>query len=83
MKIKLKDPDVFQELLLRKGFTQRGLGRAVKIAESYANQIATGERNPGPSVAKRICDVLDVEFDDIFFIERACNSKTTLKHQAC
>ncbi|MGB9847405.1 MAG: helix-turn-helix transcriptional regulator [Desulfotomaculales bacterium] len=75
MKIKLKNPLEFQELLLRKGFTQRAFGRAIGVAESYACQIANGERNPGPGVAKKICEVLEVEFDDIFFIMHACKSK--------
>lgn len=75
MKIRIKDLAAFQELLLKNGFTQRGFGRAVSISEPYANQIVNGERNPGPQVAKRICEVLQVCFDDIFFIERADKSK--------
>lgn len=75
MKIRLKNSEEFNMTLLLKGFSQRGFGRAVGISEPYANQIANGERNPGPNVAKRICDVLEVKFEDIFFVERACNSK--------
>jgi len=75
MKIKLKNPVAFKELLIRKGFTQRGLGRSAGIAESYATQIVNGKRNPGPQVVGRICNALKVSFDDIFFIDYACSSK--------
>lgn len=68
MKIVLKDLDKFQELLLRKGFTKRELSRKAGISEVYAQQISNGERNPGTKVAKRICEALALEFDDIFFV---------------
>jgi transcriptional regulator with XRE-family HTH domain len=83
MKIKLKDPLKFQELLLRKGFTQRAFGRAIGVTESYACQIANGERNPGPAVAKKICELLEIEFDDIFFIVHACKSKINPDLTSC
>jgi len=75
MKIILKDIGNFQVLLLRKGFTKRELGRQAGISEVYAQQIANGDRNPGAKVARRICESLEVEFDDIFFIVEACNCK--------
>jgi len=75
MKIILKDIGQFHELLLRKGFTRRELGRRAAISEVYAQQIANGERNPGAKVARRICECLEVEFDDIFFIHHARNCK--------
>jgi DNA-binding XRE family transcriptional regulator len=74
MKIKLKDVDIFKKMLMISGFSQRGLARTVGISEPYANQIANGERNPGPKIAKMIVDALNCEFDDIFFIDCACNS---------
>jgi len=75
MKIILKDIGNFHVLLLRKGFTKRELGRQAGISEVYAQQIANGDRNPGAKVARRICESLEVEFDDIFFIADACNCK--------
>jgi len=74
LKIILKDIVHFNELLLRKGFTKRELARRSNISEVYAQQIANGDRNPGTKVAKRICESLTVEFDDIFFIQdiRTC-----------
>ena len=80
MKIILKDIENFQELLLRKGFTRRELGRQAGISEVYAQQISNGDRHPGAKVAKRICDSLSVEFDDIFFILDARKSKQDNKN---
>lgn len=74
MKITLKNIEDFNQLLLRKGFTKRELAKQSSISEVYAQQIANGDRNPGTKVAKRICESLNVEFDDIFFIQdiRTC-----------
>lgn len=75
MKIKLKDKNKFKEILLIKGYTQRGYGRAIGISEPYANQIANGVRNPGPAIARKTSELLEVEFEDIFFIDYACKSE--------
>ena len=77
LKIILKNSEDFKKLLIIKGFTQRGLGRAIGVSETYATQLSNGVRNPGPQVARKISETLDVEFDDIFFIENACKSNQT------
>lgn len=69
MKIKLRSANDFKKMLLMKGYSQRGLGRAVDISEAYASQIANGLRSPGPEIAKRIVDLLEEDFNDIFFID--------------
>lgn len=74
MKIKLKDVYEFKKLLVVNGYTVRGYGRAINISAPYAQQVANGQRNPGPEVAKRTYELLDVEFNDIFFIDDACKS---------
>ena len=79
MKIKLKDVDKFKTLLMTNGFTQRSYGRAIGISEPYAHQIANGTRNPGPKIAKDTADLLDVDFEDIFFIDNACKSDQRTK----
>jgi putative transcriptional regulator len=71
LKIQLKDIEYFQELLLKKGYSRRQFGRTINISEPYAQQIAKGQKNPSARVAKLICDALEVEFDDIFFIDNA------------
>jgi transcriptional regulator with XRE-family HTH domain len=69
MKIVLKNSDNFKQLLMMNGFTLRQLGKAVGSSGGYMSQIASGERNPGPKIAKKIVDTVGVEFNDIFFIE--------------
>lgn len=79
MKIKLRDVDRFKTLLMVSGHSQRSYARAIGISEPYANQIANGTRNPGPKIAKDTADLLEVKFEDIFFIEYACKSEQERK----
>ncbi|OZU88675.1 hypothetical protein CIL03_10320 [Virgibacillus indicus] len=78
MKIKLKDVYLFKLNLINAGLSQRSYARKIGISESYANQIANGNRNPSPSVAKRTTELLGLDFNDIFFIEIACKSNHTI-----
>lgn len=75
MRVVLKDSNEFKKLLIVKGFSQRALGRAAGITAGYASQICNGRRNPRPEVARKITEALKVGFDDIFFIDDACNSE--------
>jgi transcriptional regulator with XRE-family HTH domain len=75
MRIRLKDPEHFEELLIRKGHSKRSFAEAAGIGQVTALQIANGDRNPSPRIAKRITDALEVEFDEIFVIEKTRNSK--------
>ncbi|WP_343272490.1 helix-turn-helix transcriptional regulator [Lentibacillus songyuanensis] len=74
MIIKIK-ADEFKATRIKKGFSQRGLGRAANLSGALINQIENSERNPSPDSAKKICDALGVEFDVIFFTESVCSSK--------
>lgn len=71
MKIRLKNADDFNELLMRKGFTKRGFAQATKFSSVLVTQISKEYRSPTPPVAKRITEVLEVSFDDIFIIEKS------------
>jgi DNA-binding XRE family transcriptional regulator len=70
VKIKLKDNDAFNELLIRKGLTKSGLAAAIEMSVPMTIQISNGDRGPGPKTAKRITEVLKVDFDEIFKIEK-------------
>lgn len=74
VKIYLKDPKEFRKVLLLKGHSQRTFAELVEITPPYLNQIVNGERFPSGKVAKKIVDVLEMEFEDIFFINDACKS---------
>lgn len=70
MKIKTKNVDALKTLIIRKGFSQRSFGEAVKASEPHICNIINGNRSPSPSLAKSIADVLSVEFDEIFFVDK-------------
>jgi len=75
MKIFVKNKNQLKEKILVKGFSQRSLAREAGIAESYINQIINGCRNPSGKVAHKICEALETDFYDIFFIDNAYKSK--------
>ncbi|WP_064202821.1 helix-turn-helix transcriptional regulator [Brevibacillus brevis] len=76
MKIHLKDQEQFEELLIRRGHSKRSFAAAAGIGQVTALQIVNGDRNPSPRIAKRISDVLEVEWDELFVIEKHACSKT-------
>jgi len=65
---------VLQETRIKKGYTQRALARKAGTSHSYISQIESGDRTPGPKIAQVICNALEVNFDDIFFIKSGCKS---------
>ena len=69
MRIILKDCEKFLRLILIKGYSQRSFSRKLGYSEPYINQIIKRERNPSGQTAKRISELLEMEFDDIFKIE--------------
>jgi putative transcriptional regulator len=69
LKIIVKTPRALNILLIQKGFTQRRLSKVANVSNSMISQIIRGIRSPGPLTAKSICEVLHVDFDDIFLIK--------------
>lgn len=70
MRIHLKDKDRLNELLLKNGYTKRSFAKAAKIGEATSAQICNGKRKPSPPIAKRIADTLQVEWEELFMIEK-------------
>lgn len=68
MKIKLKDVDQFNEILIKKGLTKSDFAEAIGMSVPMTIQICNGDRGPGTKAAKRITDILQVEWDLIFII---------------
>lgn len=66
MRIVLKDKNEFKYLIIIKGYSQRGFSRMIGLSEPYINQITNGERNPSPQTAKKITELLEIKFEDIF-----------------
>ena len=54
--------------MIRRGFTGAGLARTTGISQSYIVNILQGKRSILPPTAKKICDALGCEFDDVFEI---------------
>ncbi|RAT95684.1 helix-turn-helix transcriptional regulator [Brevibacillus sp. Leaf182] len=74
MKIRVKSHEFAQARII-KGYSQRGLATALKRAVSYICQVENGHRNPSPQVARQICEVLEVDFEVIFFITNVHKSE--------
>lgn len=74
MKICLKDPQAFRKILLVNGHSQKAFAELIEITPPYLNQIVNQERFPSGKVAKKIVDVLEMKFEDIFFVNDACKS---------
>jgi DNA-binding XRE family transcriptional regulator len=71
MKIKLKDADRLNELIIMKGFNKTEFSKEIKLSQPMTIQITNGDRNPSPRTAKTICVILDVQFDELFSVVRA------------
>lgn len=68
MKIRIIDQGFFLTLLLKKGFNKSGFSKVIGLSKPMTLQVCNGTRNPSPRTAKKICEALQVEFDDIFEI---------------
>ena len=64
----ITNTEKLKELMTRKGFTGAGFARATKISQCYIVQILQGKRTILAPIAKKICDTLECDFDEIFTI---------------
>lgn len=72
----------FEELLARKNILQAELARILDIPESYLSTLKDPEKyNLGvsPELREKILKFLEVEFDDIFFIQNSRCSENLSK----
>jgi transcriptional regulator with XRE-family HTH domain len=77
LKVKLKDPQELKKLILQNGHSQRSFAEHIKVSNPYLNQILNEERFCSGKIAKQITDGLGMTFEEIFFIDDACNCKQT------
>jgi putative transcriptional regulator len=63
---------------VKSGYSQRELSRLIDASNSYITQIESGDRNPSPRLARKICEVLMVEFESIFFVEGVSKSNHSI-----
>ncbi len=69
MKIKVKSTDELIKLIFMKGFNKTEFANEIGMSQSIINAIANGDRNPSPKTAKRICEVLECSWVDVFIFE--------------
>ena len=53
---------------IKAGYSQKRLVEELKLSINYISMLENGRKNPSPGVAKKICNILNKEFDDIFYI---------------
>lgn len=68
MKIKVKDITRLNELIIMKGFSKTDFGKEIRLSNPMTVQITNGDRSPSPRTAKRICEVLECQWSDLFEI---------------
>ncbi|WP_019913197.1 helix-turn-helix domain-containing protein [Paenibacillus sp. HW567] len=68
MKIRVKDPAQLNELIMIKGFYKTEFGREIGMSGPMTTQITNGDRSPSPRTAKRICEVLECDWSELFEI---------------
>ncbi|GEO63005.1 helix-turn-helix transcriptional regulator [Companilactobacillus nantensis] len=64
----IKSKRQLDEHLIINGLTQKDLAAAVGIGRTYMSAIANRSTPVGNRTAKKICDVLNVDFKDIFVL---------------
>lgn len=69
MLIVLKNRDEFNQTITKVGFSKRAFARECGLTESTLIQISNEKQSPRPDTAKKICDALRLNFDDVFTIE--------------
>lgn len=57
-----------KRIRMAKGFGQQDIADKLKVTKSFYNQIENQVKFPSPKRAKKICHLLGVNFDDIFFV---------------
>jgi len=69
MKIKIKI-EALKTIRILSGSSQLEIAKKAGISSGFYSQIENDIRSPSPQVAKKLCQIYKVRFDDIFFIEK-------------
>ncbi|WP_245618059.1 helix-turn-helix domain-containing protein [Domibacillus tundrae] len=65
----LRNIEEFSQMILKMGFSKRAFARQCGLTESTFNRVSNGKQSPRANTAKKICDGLELSFDDIFIIK--------------
>lgn len=66
----LKDRAEFTWYIEKRGFTQHTLAAACDVHYTTINYIVLGKRNPSLELAKKLAELLKVDFNDLFTFEK-------------
>lgn len=80
--ILLRSKKEFNEKIIKCGFSKRGFAQKNNISEATLIQISNGKQYPRPKTAKKICEGLGVQFDDIFMIAEEKQQQVNLKGES-
>lgn len=72
--IVVKNPVLLKEHLTTNGNTMTSVAENLGYSKAYISSIVSGARNPNAKVAIGICELLQRQFDEYFFI-RSVNKK--------
>ena len=62
--------DAVQIAIAKRNMSQNMLAIRSGISSGYISQLMCGTRYPSPRVRQKILDVLGMDFDEVFIIER-------------
>lgn len=74
--IVVKEPQKLKEDILSL-CTMTRCGEIVGYTKSYISSIISGVRNPNPDISIKLCELLNKQFEDYFFIQNV--NKTITK----
>lgn len=52
-------------LVLLRGFSQQGLAKQIGVSQGHLSQVLSGERVPSVGLCKKLCDALEVTFEEL------------------
>lgn len=67
--ILLKDKEKLKVDMIQKGLTISALARKIGCSKATISGILHLVRNPSPKIAVKICEQLQKQFDEYFFVE--------------
>lgn len=74
--IVVKNPQKLKEDLTSNGNTMTSVAEELGYSKAYISSIVTGIRNPNEKVSIGICELLEKQFEEYFFI-RTVHKKIT------
>lgn len=75
--IEIKSKQKFIETTYKCGYSLTQLAKKAKMSQGNLSNILSGRNGISPKKAKAIVEILNAEFDDLFFITAQINGTTS------